>query len=106
MLLPAAEGPGAAGLGDDATLPAVDDEPEHGSTAERSALFSGSAEAEARSKHFDGPGQEVIDEREQTALLQLGEEVEDDDGSPDGEHEDDDPADPEDGVEGTRPVDG
>lgn len=108
VLLPAVEGAGAAGLGDDATVvlhAAGDAEDEHGSTAERSALFSGSAEAEARSKHFDGPGQEVIDEREQTALLQLGEEVEDDDGSPDGEHEDDDPADPEDGVEGTRPVD-
>jgi small-conductance mechanosensitive channel len=39
---------------------------------ERSALFSGSAEAEARSKRFHGPGQDVIDEREQTAERNLG----------------------------------
>jgi hypothetical protein len=38
--------------------------------AEASALFSGSAEAEARSRHFHGPGKDVMEEREQTAERQ------------------------------------
>jgi small-conductance mechanosensitive channel len=40
---------------------------ETGSTAAESALFSGSAEGEQRSRAFAGPGQEVIEERERTA---------------------------------------
>lgn len=44
---------------------------EHGeetaSTAAESALFSGSAEGEQRSRAFAGPGQDVIEERERTA---------------------------------------
>ena len=39
-------------------------------------LFSGSQEAEERSKAFAGPGQEVIDERERTAQM---ERIDDDD---------------------------
>ncbi|PJI93857.1 small-conductance mechanosensitive channel [Luteimicrobium subarcticum] len=33
----------------------------------QSALFTGSPEARERSRHFEGPGQDVIDERERTA---------------------------------------
>ncbi|GAA1718559.1 hypothetical protein GCM10009809_13040 [Isoptericola hypogeus] len=80
-----ADGPDATML-----LPAVDTAgDEQGSTAERSALFSGSAEAEARSKHFHGPGKDVIEEREQTALLQLGDLDEDDTADTDGADTDD-----------------
>jgi hypothetical protein len=44
--------------------------------AEASALFSGSAEAEARAGLFHGPGKEAIEEREQTAERHLTGEVE------------------------------
>ncbi len=44
--------------------------------AEASALFSGSAEAEARAGLFHGPGREAIEEREQTAERYLTGEVE------------------------------
>ncbi|AEG43156.1 mechanosensitive ion channel family protein [Isoptericola variabilis] len=40
--------------------------------AEASALFSGSAAAEARAERFHGPGREAIEEREQTAERNLG----------------------------------
>jgi small-conductance mechanosensitive channel len=40
--------------------------------AEASALFSGSAEAEARAGRFHGPGRDAIEEREQTAERKLG----------------------------------
>ncbi|MBI9115785.1 mechanosensitive ion channel family protein [Sanguibacter suaedae] len=40
-------------------------------------LFTGSADAQQRSKAFSGPGQEVIDERERTAQIQR---VEDEEG--------------------------
>ena len=96
VLLPAVDRPAADGGDATVLLPAVDDEPEHGSTAERSALFSGSAEAEARSKNFDGPGQDVIEEREQTAMLQLGEDPDDElpgDGGDPGDPGDADDAD-------------
>jgi small-conductance mechanosensitive channel len=58
--------------------PAVDE-------ASRSALFSGSAQARERSRHFEGPGQDVIDEREQTAEhAALEGRADDGDGTPDG----------------------
>lgn len=54
-------------------VPAVEAEAaSRGGGPERSALFSGSAEAEARSRRFHGPGQDVIEEREQTAERNLG----------------------------------
>lgn len=70
-----------AGADETVVIPVVDDE-QPASTAERSALFSGSAEAEARSRYFHGPGEDVIEQREQTAAEQRGEDV---DADPDDE---------------------
>ena len=51
-------------------------------------LFTGSEAAVERSKAFSGPGQEVIDERERTALLDAVED-EDADGTTEGDPDDD-----------------
>lgn len=42
---------------------------------ERPGLYSGSKDAEERSKHFSGPGQEAIDEREELAERRLTGEI-------------------------------
>lgn len=54
-------------------------------------LFTGSEAAVERSKAFSGPGQEVIDERERTALLDAVED-EDEDDATEGDTDDEAPA--------------
>ncbi|MCA5892109.1 mechanosensitive ion channel family protein [Isoptericola sp. NEAU-Y5] len=107
VVLGAVELPGEGGdrpLDATVVMPAIEDlDAEQGSTAERSALYSGSAEAEARSKHFHGPGQDVIEQREQTALLHLGEaEVDEENAADTADVEPADDDDPADGRSGRR----
>ncbi len=64
--------PEPAGAGETRVMSAAEAEGVRRNGAEASALFSGSAEAEARAGRFHGPGREAIEEREQTAERKLG----------------------------------
>ena len=94
-LVASPEGAGPAGVADE-----VGPEDLPGGASE-SAFFSGTAEGRERSKAFAGPGQEVIDEREETAERNRAEDERDLDEPQDPSGDGDGPS----GEDGDRPSD-